>query len=49
MAMIRIDHLTFTYPNGSEPVFEDVSLQFDDEWRLGLIATAKAKRHYCGC
>ena len=37
MAMIRIDHLTFTYPNGSEPVFEDVSLQFDDEWRLGLI------------
>lgn len=37
MAMIKIDHLTFTYPNGSEPIFDDVSLQFDNEWRLGLI------------
>lgn len=37
MSMIKIDHLTFTYPNGMEPVFEDVSIQFDNEWRLGIV------------
>ncbi len=37
MTMIKIDHLTFTYPNGSEPVFEDVNIHFDNQWRLGIV------------
>ncbi len=37
MAQIQIQHLTFAYPTGSENIFEDVSLQIDTNWKLGLI------------
>lgn len=37
MAMIRVEHLTFSYPSGSEPVFDDVSFQIDTDWKLGFI------------
>ena len=37
MALIEISHVSFTYEGSSEPVFEDLSLQLDTDWRLGLI------------
>lgn len=37
MSMIQIDNLTFCYPGSYDPVFEDVSLQLDTDWKLGLI------------
>ena len=37
MALIEISHLSFTYEGSFEPVFEDLSLQLDTDWRLGLI------------
>ena len=37
MALIKISHLSFTYEGSFEPVFEDLSLQLDTDWRLGLI------------
>lgn len=35
--MIHVENLTFTYPNGYEPVFENVGFQIDTDWKLGLI------------
>lgn len=37
MSQIKIDHLSFTYPNGVEPVFRDINIKIDTNWRLGLI------------
>ena len=37
MAMVQIEHLTFAYPTSGENIFEDVSLRFDTDWRLGLV------------
>lgn len=37
MSKIDIQHVTFTYDGDSEPVFEDVSVQLETDWRLGLI------------
>lgn len=37
MSVIQIDHLTFGYPGGAEEVFEDLSLQLDTGWKLGLV------------
>lgn len=37
MAMIKIEHLTFSYPCSVSPVFEDVNIQFDTDWKLGVI------------
>ncbi|MBF0579411.1 ABC-F type ribosomal protection protein [Erysipelotrichaceae bacterium RD49] len=37
MAMIRIENLTFGYPTSSENVFEEISLQIDTSWKLGLV------------
>lgn len=37
MSLIQIQHLTFSYDGSPEPVFEDVSLRLDTNWRLGLI------------
>ena len=37
MALIEISHLSFTYEGSFEPVFEDLSLQLDTDWRMGLI------------
>lgn len=36
MSNITINHLTFTYP-GEGPLFDDVNLIIDDQWRLGLL------------
>ena len=37
MAMIRVKNLTFTYPGSYDPVFEDMTVQFDTGWNLGLV------------
>ena len=37
MSRIEINHLDFTYEGSFDPVFEDVTLQLDTNWRLGLI------------
>lgn len=37
MSLININHLTFSYPESLTPVFEDLSLRLDTNWRLGLI------------
>ena len=37
MSMIRVKHLTFSYPTSEEKIFEDVNLHLDTEWKLGLI------------
>ena len=37
MSMIQIENLSFCYPGSYDPVFENVSLQLDTDWKLGLI------------
>ncbi len=37
MSQIKIEHLHYTYEDGFEPVFRDVSLTLDTDWRLGLV------------
>ncbi|MDI9597189.1 MAG: ATP-binding cassette domain-containing protein, partial [Atribacterota bacterium] len=37
MTLISISNLTFVYDNSIEPIFQDVSLQIDTSWKLGLI------------
>jgi lincosamide and streptogramin A transport system ATP-binding/permease protein len=37
MALIDISRLSFTYEGSYDPVFQDLSLQLDTDWRLGLI------------
>lgn len=37
MSLIKIEHLTFSYPSGLSPVFEDASFKLDTNWRTGLI------------
>ena len=37
MALIEIEHLTFSYPSSYDPIFEDVSLRLDTGWKLGFI------------
>lgn len=37
MSLIQIDHLTFCYPSAFDPVFEDVSVSLDTDWKLGLV------------
>ena len=37
MSLIQIEHLYFTYDGGSEPVFEDLDLQLETDWKLGLV------------
>ena len=36
MSLISVNHLSFCYEGGIEPVFEDVSFQIDTNWKLGL-------------
>ena len=36
MSLINITNLTFGYEGSHDLVFEDVSLQLDTQWRLGL-------------
>ena len=37
MALIDIRNLSFEYPGSLEPVFIDLDLQLDTDWKLGLI------------
>ena len=37
MSMIKIEHLTFSYPSNWDLIFDDVSFQIDTDWKLGLI------------
>lgn len=37
MSTITIQHLTFSYEGGGDPVFRDLGLQIDTSWHLGLI------------
>lgn len=37
MSMIRVENLTFSYPSGSDFVFENVSFQIDTDWKLGFV------------
>lgn len=37
MSMIQIENLSFCYPYSYDPVFENVNLQLDTDWKLGLI------------
>ena len=37
MSLIQVEHLSFTYPSGYDPVFRDVSFQLDTDWNLGFV------------
>lgn len=37
MSLINISDLTFSYDGNSENVFENVNIQLDTDWKLGLI------------
>lgn len=37
MAIISVSHLTFSWPDQTENVFEDLSFNIDSEWKTGLI------------
>ena len=37
MPVISIKHLTFSHHGGAAPIFDDLSLNIDTSWRLGLI------------
>lgn len=37
MALIDISNLSFTYEGSYDPVFQDLSVQLDTDWRLGFI------------
>lgn len=37
MALIDICNLTFEYPGSVEPIFKDLDLQLDTNWKLGFI------------
>ena len=37
MSLIQINNLTFSYPGSYDAVFENVTLQLDTDWRLGLV------------
>lgn len=37
MALLQISHLTFGYEGSYDTVFEDLSVQLDTNWRLGLV------------
>lgn len=37
MSMIKVENLTFSYPSGSENIFENVSFTLDTDWKLGFV------------
>ena len=37
MSLINIQNLSFSYSSNYEQIFEDVSIQLDTDWKLGLI------------
>ncbi len=37
MSMIKIENLTFSYPNSYDLIFDHVSFQIDTDWKLGFV------------
>lgn len=37
MSMIKIENLTFAYPTSGDYIFENLNLQVDTHWKLGVI------------
>lgn len=37
MSMIKIENLTFSYPNSCDNIFENVNFQMDTDWKLGFV------------
>ena len=37
MSMIRAEHLTFSYPESYDNIFEDACFQIDTDWKLGFV------------
>lgn len=37
MSIIKVEHLTFSYPTSYDNVFEDVNFQIDTDWKLGFV------------
>ena len=37
MSTIWIENLTFAYPGSADSVFENLNLQLDSDWKLGLV------------
>src|SRR5699024_5689528 len=37
LALIQIEHLSFSYPSSYYPIFEDVSLRLDTVWERGFM------------
>jgi len=35
--MIKIENLTFSYPNNYDSIFENVNFQIDTDWKLGFV------------
>lgn len=47
MSMIKAEHLTFSYPSSSDPIFEDVNFQIDTDWKLGFVGrNGRGKPHF---
>lgn len=37
MAMIKVEHLSFSYPGSYDLIFDDVNFQIDTDWKLGFV------------
>ena len=37
MSMIKIENLTFSYPNSYDNIFENINFQIDTDWKLGFV------------
>lgn len=37
MSIIKVENLSFAYPNGSEDIFKNVNFQIDTDWKLGFV------------
>ncbi len=37
MSLIQVRNCSFTYPGAMQPVFQNVNLELDSRWRLGLV------------
>ena len=37
MSMIKIENLSFSYPSSGDPVFENLNVQIDTDWKLGFV------------
>lgn len=37
MSMIKVEKLTFSYPESYDNIFEDINFQIDTNWKLGFV------------